>query len=265
MKLSISNIGWSSKNDKIIYELMKKYEYSGLEIAPTRIFEKNPYDRLAEAKKWAIQLKENEDFAISSMQSIWFGRQENLFGTAEERQALLTYTKKAIKFAEQINCRNLVFGCPKNRNMPEDANPETAVMFFKELGDYAAMHNTVIGLEANPPIYNTNFINDTLSAVDLIKKVDSKGFRLNLDIGTMIENGENVSELVDNVGLINHVHISEPGMKLIAERKLHKQIWEVLKEKQYQRFVSIEMGKGSSLKEIEKVMIYVREIFLGAN
>ena len=51
------------------------------------------------------------------------------------------------------------------------------------------------GMEANPPIYHTNFINDTQSAIELIEIVNSKGFRLNLDVGTMIENQESVSTL----------------------------------------------------------------------
>ena len=38
MKLSISNIGWEKKDDKAVYQFMKKYGFTGLEIAPTRIF-----------------------------------------------------------------------------------------------------------------------------------------------------------------------------------------------------------------------------------
>ena len=53
MKLSISNIGWLSKQDSRVYEMMKKYGFSGLEIAPTRIFPENPYDHLKEAGEWA--------------------------------------------------------------------------------------------------------------------------------------------------------------------------------------------------------------------
>ena len=45
MKLSISNIGWEEKDDNAVYQLMKKYGYSGLEIAPTRIFPVSPYDK----------------------------------------------------------------------------------------------------------------------------------------------------------------------------------------------------------------------------
>ena len=38
MNLSISNIGWPAELDSQVYALMKKHGYSGLEIAPTRIF-----------------------------------------------------------------------------------------------------------------------------------------------------------------------------------------------------------------------------------
>lgn len=54
-----------------------------------------------------------------SMQSIWYGRTEKLFGTEEERNLLLDYTKSAVDFAAAIGCKNLVFGCPKNRCIPE--------------------------------------------------------------------------------------------------------------------------------------------------
>ena len=70
----------------------------------------------------------------------------------------------------------------------------------------------MIGMEANPTIYNTNYINDTRSAIELIQKVDSAGFKLNLDVGTMIYNQESVDDIVGSVRLINHVHISEPGL-----------------------------------------------------
>ena len=115
MKLSISNIGWSNENDVNVYELMKKYGYSGLEIAPTRIFPEAPYDKLKEAGVWVENFKKKYGLCVSSMQSIWFGRQEKIFGSKEERQILVEYTKKAIDFASVIGCRNLVFGCPRNR------------------------------------------------------------------------------------------------------------------------------------------------------
>ena len=230
MKLSISNIAWTLENDKNVYSMMKQYGFEGLEIAPTRIFPEKPYDKNDEAKQWAEDIYNGYGLSVSSMQSIWYGVQEKVFGTDEERKILLDYTKKAIDFAVSIKCNNLVFGGPRNRNIPEGVNEDVAISFFKELGDYAYNAGTVIGMEANPTIYNTNYINTTKSALELIEKVDSEGFKLNLDIGTMIQNEESVEVLKNNVGKINHVHVSEPGLKSIEVRKLHKELDKLLKE-----------------------------------
>ena len=261
MKLSISNIGWSADNDSAIYNKMKSMGFKGLEIAPTRVFPENPYDRLEEAKKWAESLKAEHGFEVPSMQSIWYGRNEKLFGTKEERSAIIDYTKKAIDFAAAIHCKNLVFGCPRNRNMPEGVDRENAIEFFREIGNYAAEKGTVIGMEANPPIYNTNFINDTKSALDLIEEVASEGFKLNLDMGTMIENSEDVSVLKGHEECINHVHISEPGLKPIEKRELHNELAALLKTSAYKGYVSIEVGCQEDLGELYEMMKYVRDIF----
>ena len=240
---------------------MKQYGFTGLEIAPTRIFTDRPYEKVGEAEAWSKKLLAENGFAVPSMQSIWYGRNEKLFGTEEERNILSTYTREAVDFAEIIGCKNLVFGCPRNRAVPDGGDAEMAVPFFREIGDYADEHGTVIGMEANPPIYNTNYINDTLSALELIHRVDSQGFRLNLDVGTMIQNGERTEELVGNVKLINHVHISEPGLKTIENRELHRELCRILKEEGYDGFISIEMGKKEDISFIEDVMKYVQEIF----
>lgn len=260
MKLSISNIAWISENDVKVYNLMKKYGYDGLEIAPTRIFPKEPYSKIAQAGKWSRNLYEKYGIVISSMQSIWFGRQEKLFGSSEEREILIDYTKKAIDFAKAIGCHNLVFGCPHNRFLPEGAEPGIADVFFRELGEYALLHGTVIGMEANPAIYNTNYINGTENALALIKKVNSDGFLLNLDLGTMIQNDEDIDVLKGQVKYINHVHISEPGLKIIKKRMLHKKLKRLLEEEGYEGFISIEMSRTEDVSLIENVMEYVMEV-----
>ena len=125
----------------------------------------------------------------------------------------------------------------------------------------ALKYHTVFALEANPVIYNTNYINDTKSAIKLINKISSNGFRLNLDVGTMIQNQESISELVGNVHLINHVHISEPYLKPIKNRELHIELKNLLSKEGYDGFISIEMGKVDDLSDIKKAMSYVSRIF----
>lgn len=261
MKLSISNIGWKKENDDEIYEMMKMKGFTGLEIAPTRIFPEKPYDKLEEAVKWGNNLKNDYGFCIPSMQSIWYGKSELIFGTEDERETLIEYTKKAIDFASIIGCKNLVFGCPRNRNMPENADEAIAIEFFKTLGDYAFSKGTIIGMEANPPIYNTNYINYTSEAIELIEKVNSEGFRLNLDMGTVVYLEENLDVLDGHYDLVNHVHISEPGLKPVEKRICHNVLSEILKTNAYQGYVSIEMGACEDISVIESTMDYVVDIF----
>ena len=257
MKLSISNIAWSDEKNLQVYALMSENNFSGLEIAPSKIFGENPYDNLKAAAQWKNNLK----FKIPSMQSIWYGRTEKIFGTDSEREFLLNYTKKAIDFAQVIGCKNLVFGCPKNRYLPEGVDKNIGVKFFSELADYALKHGTVIGMEANPTIYNVNYINTTADALNLIEEVNSDGFKLNLDVGTMIANSESVEILRGKVHLINHVHISEPFLKPIQPRELHVELAELLRAEGYKNFVSIEMATVDDLKILETAMDYVKGVF----
>lgn len=270
LKLSISNIAWSENEDEQVYSLMQKYGFTGLEIAPTRIFPSEPYGDLDRVREWAKSLENGYGFVIPSMQSIWFGRQEKLFGSSKEREILSDYTKKAVDFASAAGCSNLVFGCPRNRALPEGADRNAGREFFHELGEYALSKSTdknriYIGMEANPLIYNTNYINTTAEALELIREVGSDGFKLNLDVGTMIENHEDISVIEGKIPMISHVHISEPYLKTIEKRTFHKELKCCLEEGGYDGFISIEMGNQADnedkLKVIEYTMAYVREIF----
>ena len=268
MNLSISNIAWNAKDDITVYSMMRKYGYKGLEIAPTRIFETNPYDDLDAARNWREMFEAREGFEIPSMQSIWFGKTQKLFEDEAQRQELFDYTKKAVDFAAVIHCGNMVFGSPKNRVLPDPTDKamwKQGVAFFKQLGDYAMNNGTAIGMEANPAIYNTNYINTTTEALELIREVESEGFLLNLDVGTMLENRETVEILEGNVSVINHVHISEPFLKPVVtggdSKRFHGELSAFLRENGYQGYVSVEMGKLENLSVIDEILAYGKELF----
>lgn len=258
--IAISNIAWTQEQDAEVYDLMRDFGLSGLEIAPTRVFPNSPYEDLLRAEQWAEALLQKEGFRIPSMQSIWFGRSENIFESEEARDALLCYAKKAVDFAAAIHCRNLVFGCPRNRNVPEGADISVAVPFFRALGDYAAAKGCCIGMEANPPIYNTNYINTTQEALQLVQSVDSPGFGLNLDVGTMVYAGEDVEVLRGQVNCISHVHISEPYLKPVQKRSLHGRLAALLTEESYQGFISVEMARTEGTEQIHHVLKYISNL-----
>ena len=264
MRFSISNIAWNQERDEEMYGVLARMNFEGLEIAPTRVFGDDPYSKCKEAREWSSHLKKNYGLSISSIQSIWYGKNENIWSSEGERQSLIEYTKRAIDFAHVIECRNLVFGCPRNRNRNVNTSYDVATEFFCEIGDYAKRNETVIGIEANPPIYNTNYINTTIQAIELIDIVNSEGFKLNLDVGTMVQNEETLEVINGTCEYINHVHISEPKLVLIQERELHTQLAGFLSENNYNGFISIEMSKCDNY-HIEKAMCYVQRVFGNIN
>ena len=241
------------------YSFLSKNNYSGLEIAPTRLFDE-PYEKLDEADSFANTLRIKYGLEISSMQSIWFGRTERIFESKEQRYNLIEYTKKAILFAEAIKCKNLVFGNPKNRDtdLPEEEYLPIAIDFFSEIGKFAAKHNTCIAIEANPEIYGTKVINTTEEAVKLVNKVSSSGLKINFDLGTVIYNKENICIVKDILSVVNHIHISEPYLEVIQRRNLHRYLIKILKELHYNNYLSIEMKNCGNIETVKQAVIYLK-------
>ena len=263
MLLSISNIAWDEENEEKVLQILKDFKYAALEVAPTRIIPSRPYENLQIAQNYIDDVYSKYKLRISSIQSIWFGKSENIFRTREERNVLIEYTKQAILFAQGIGAHNLVFGCPRNRNkeMNSELALESVMDFFKEVGEYSHTHDTVFSLEANPTIYNTNFINTTAEAFDLVRLIDCPGIKVNLDLGTMIYNNEDLDILKGNVKYINHVHISEPNLEMIKMRSCHTLLKEILLAENYKGYISIEMKNYSNLENIYNVVKYIRDIF----
>jgi sugar phosphate isomerase/epimerase len=246
-----------------MYRFLGEQGFSGLEIAPTRVFPQEPYEHIEEAESFAAMLHDSYGLSVSSMQSIWHGRTENIFGSNKDRAGLVEYTKKAIRFAEALSCANLVFGCPRNRNMPASDMLPAAIPFFTAIGRYAFEHHRVIALEPNPPVYNTNFINTTAEAFDLCGKINSPGLRVNIDLGTVLYNGENLYDIKSNIYLVHHIHISEPLLALIEKRTVHHELKNMLDSTDYRGYVSLEMKDTGDIENVKQAVRYIREVFLG--
>jgi sugar phosphate isomerase/epimerase len=261
--LSVSNIAWPSEYDQGIYSFLSANRIKWLEIAPTRIFPYPPYDDLVRAEAFARRLYEIHGIAISSIQSIWFGVAESIFGSAADRQKLLDYTYRAIDFACALNCRNIVFGCPWNRSIPSGLPLgfclPIAHRFFRQIGDYAAKNGTYIAIEPNPPIYKTNFINTTRDAFEFCRRLNNPGIKVNVDLGTIIYYNESTEMLTDCFDLINHIHISEPNLIPIQKRALHKDMIRKLRDMNYSKCLSIEMKDCQDIDLFIRAVLYAKE------
>lgn len=259
MKLAASNIGWAAGQDEQVWQWLAELGYQGLEIAPTRVFPQDPYDHLPGAALFAGVMQQKYGLCIPSMQSIWFGQAGSIFDAQQARQ-LADYTAAALEFAYACHCPSLVFGCPRNRNIPAGHTAAEADGFFAELAYLAARRGAVIALEANPPMYSTNFLNTTREAFALAKRLDRPGIGVNLDMGAMLANGERPSDFAADMQWVSHVHISEPGLAPIVPRPQHKELALLLGAVGYKGFVSVEM-KAADPQTLRGSLEYVAEVF----
>ena len=212
-QLSISNIAWHKEDDEAVYTAMQQAGFTGLELAPTRIFSETPYENLT----------------------------------------------SAFQFAHSLNCPSLVFGCPKNRMRPLGGSDATAEAFFMQAGNLAARYGVHLALEANPPMY-TNYLNNTADAFALVKRLDNPGLSVNLDLSTVLAQGEKLQSFIDDMQYVSHVHISEPGLAPIERRPEHKELALLLGAVGYSGFVSIEMAR-TDLDTVRRTMDYIAEVF----
>lgn len=261
MRLAVSNIGWIAEQDEVVYRVLNEHNFEGLEIAPTRIFPEHPYKNTEQVRVYADQMSERYGLKLCSMQSIWFGMTQRIAESERSYRFLLDYTEQAARFAQAAGCRNLVFGCPKNRNLLAPSEAEIVERFLKDGADVAGKYGVILALEANPAMYQTNFVNTTCQAIELLERINHPALMLNLDFGTIVANGERFELLADHAARIAHVHISEPGLKPLNRRKAHEQLRNILEKNHYDGFISLEMGKTENPDALFDSLRYLKEVF----
>lgn len=222
MKLAVSNIAWSPADRATAYGLMRARGITGLEIAPSLLFAEaeiplHPTDRELALAVEALRAAKLQPI---SMQSLLFGAPDaELFGTPDRRDLFMETMLGAIALAGSLAIGNIVFGSPRQRNIPEGMSEAeavtTAIDTFGDLGDAAAAVGTRIGIEANPRRYGTNFLNTIIEASDLVRKIGHPAVTLTFDIGAVHVNGEfeHIEAIIEAVAPhIGHVHMSEPDL-----------------------------------------------------
>ena len=152
-----------------------------------------------------------------------------------------------------------MFGCPKNRTLAEGDDPAAVDRFFRQAGTLAARNGVVLAVEANPPVY-TNYLTRTADAFALVRRLGSPGLAVNLDLSTVLANGERLRDFIADLDLVSHVHISEPGLAPVRRRPEHAELAAMLKAVGYRGFVSIEMGR-TSLDNVRRAIDEIAEVF----
>ena len=103
-------------------------------------------------------------------------------------------------------------------------------------------------------------LNGTADACALVKRLDNPGLSVNLDLSTVLAQGEHLQSFIDDMQYVSHVHISEPGLVPIERRPEHKELALLLGAVGYRGFVSVEMAH-TDVDTIRRTMDYIAEVF----
>lgn len=261
MKVSISNIAWKAEDDEAVYALIKKYGYEGIDIAPSRIW--NDIYAVAQNDSASFcEILASKGLVVGGMQSLLFNRPDlTIFENEPAREATGEALKRMIDLGSAVGASAVIFGSPKNRIIGDDRNTKVgiAIDFFRQLGEYAFAKNISFCIEPNPTIYGGDFLTHTEETFDFVEQAASQGLKVNLDMGTVIANNEDMSieYIQEKIDLIGHVHVSMPFLKPVVITDVHHKTLDALVHAGYSGWISIEMAciDGSDrLVVIEKAM-----------
>ncbi|MEE4155023.1 MAG: sugar phosphate isomerase/epimerase family protein [Erythrobacter sp.] len=255
MRLAMSNIAWASEERIAAYRIMAEAGMTGLEIAPGLFFHaaEDPFAPDPASAHQALAEMADAGLALVSMQSLLFGVEgAALFEGEEARHRFELGMIRAIELAGRFGIPNLVFGSPRQRQVPEGVAMETALgqanELFAALGDRALAVGTRIAIEANPAAYGTNFLTTLGEAFAFVERVDHPAITAILDLGAMHMNGEfeEVPARVAAIGArLSHVHVSEPQLAPApAPGRALGPAFKALEAVGYQGAVSIEMKRS---------------------
>ena len=112
MKLSISNLAWNNKKFNKVLKLIKKYEFNGIEILPTKIW--HNWSNIDRKKLLKLKISYSKNLKISSIQSLFYNT-DLMLEKDEDEQKIIKHFKNLIKISKLLGCKNLVFGSPSFR------------------------------------------------------------------------------------------------------------------------------------------------------
>lgn len=263
MRCGWSNLAWDpTTDDEAVFAWMRDNNLTSLELAPGKIFSDFSAVTQPQAQEYR---KKAEDFGltITAFQALLFGKNHlQVLGDNAIRQELREHLQCLFRLAAWLGAGVLVFGSPKNRIIPQDMDTreawESAVSFFRTIGQDAAREGVTLVMEANPPEYGGNFLHTTAQAMELVQTVDHPGLGLHLDMGGMILSGENPVDMPEEIfSLARHVHLSAPFLvpPFVEEHgAFHAALAAQLKHAGYTGAVSVEMlppeGEWQNIKSV---------------
>ena len=270
-KTAISNIAWGNVDEEPYLDYVASRGLHGIELAPSVRWEE-PVNT-SEKERCGYRKKiESFGLKIISLHAILYTRSDlRIFGTEEQRIETSEYIINLASLAATLGCNLMILGSPRNRsigNMEYEEANKIAANFFHKIANKISEYGVILCIE--PLSKNeSDYINNSLEGVNLVKNINHPNFRLMLDIKSMYLEGEKYENAFkESESYIEHIHINDPGNKPPGSTGVdHSIIASALRQCSYDNALSLEVGRssGEPMDNVQKSIDVLLEIYCQRN
>jgi len=264
MKLSVSNIGLSAYDHVDELAQLAPLGFSGLEVAPSRVWHDTWHGLTAQQVTNYRQQIETAELNVVGLHSLFFDHPElGLFKTGEARQQTLDFLVHLSAVCRDLGGYTLVYGGGRRRD-ELDVNTTTtrAHSFMETLLPRIESHGTCLCFEPLGP-KDTDFLNTALETLAMVNSFNHPSFKVQLDAKALVENSEASLEIFQTVqDKLVHFHANEPGLAVIGSSGTidHAGFGTYLKQIDYQGYISLEQRMFNEQNPLNDIQTSVSRI-----
>ncbi len=242
--LFISNLAWHKKDNKKIFEILKKYKISGIDIAPIKL-NNNWKNILTKLRKFEKELRYN-NLKVNAVQGVFFKTKYELFNSSFNLQRkIINHIKMVINIAKLFKSKKIIIGSSYFRDIKKLKKKQADIIFinfFKKLIPLLSKNKVYLCIETIPEQYGENYLYKIKDTINLIKKINSKRVGINFDSSIYHFKKFNKSNFNEGKKFITNIQISQKNFKYFNNpSKQNLQFANFLKKQKKFKDISLEI------------------------
>lgn len=238
MNLSLSNFAWDFEENQKMFNHLKECDINHIELIFTKV---DSWDNLNPDK--ILELKttfDKNNINPYSIQSLFYNMSCHSLCDVD---CIINHFIKLIEYSKILDVKIMVFGSPKLRKNETDLGQKLKDTFI-ELDNLLTGSGINVLIEPNSKIYGGDYFFTLDEIIKFIEKHKLRNIKTMIDThNSILENRNPIIELVDFYDYIQHIHVSEVGLKPIVVNDFHVQFSNKLKEMKYDKTITYEVIK----------------------
>ena len=227
IELSVSLLALDyKKNLNKFLKIMNEEKIKYLELPITKIFDNFNFN--AKKLKLFRHLLKKHSLKISSIQSIFFGKEDLNIFDKNKHQKIILHVNKVLKISKYLGAKNLIFGSPINRRIDlkkKQKQGKIGIQILKKIITLCKNNNMILCIEPNAKYYKCNYINSVSQAIKLVNTINSRHFLINADTGNISLENKRLVNLKKKKNLFGNFQVSEKNLICLTKGRInHKKI-----------------------------------------